>query len=232
MSVTSKRRAVKSYVPAQSEKSSQGMNKVESKSKQFVCLKLWRHFICLILCITRTSVYLHVSLPRVPTECQLSRFTPGRSLILAETRLWRSTFTLIKVDGGLGLAWCSKHHQYDAFLDLNLYAFSHFTGLFRAAVPSGASTGIYEALELRDNDKSRYLGKGLSIYCILKHGELVKCHKLSSFADKCAIENCISMLKENMLIPFIFFVSDLSSTHFFRPVKGSVSVCCLPQSKK
>lgn len=34
------------------------------------------------------------------------------------------------------------------------------TGLFRAAVPSGASTGIYEALELRDNDKTRYLGKG------------------------------------------------------------------------
>uniref|UniRef100_A0A4W5Q8L1 phosphopyruvate hydratase n=1 Tax=Hucho hucho TaxID=62062 RepID=A0A4W5Q8L1_9TELE len=33
-------------------------------------------------------------------------------------------------------------------------------GLFRAAVPSGASTGIYEALELRDNDKTRYLGKG------------------------------------------------------------------------
>ncbi|XP_034508859.1 beta-enolase-like isoform X2 [Ailuropoda melanoleuca] len=33
-------------------------------------------------------------------------------------------------------------------------------GLFRAAVPSGASTGIYEALELRDGDKSRYLGKG------------------------------------------------------------------------
>uniref|UniRef100_A0A4W5L5E9 phosphopyruvate hydratase n=1 Tax=Hucho hucho TaxID=62062 RepID=A0A4W5L5E9_9TELE len=32
-------------------------------------------------------------------------------------------------------------------------------GLFRAAVPSSASTGIYEALELRDNDKSRYLGK-------------------------------------------------------------------------
>merc|ERR1711865_1218237 len=32
--------------------------------------------------------------------------------------------------------------------------------LFRAAVPSGASTGIYEALELRDNDKKRLLGKG------------------------------------------------------------------------
>ena len=31
----------------------------------------------------------------------------------------------------------------------------------RAAVPSGASTGIYEACELRDGDKSRYLGKGV-----------------------------------------------------------------------
>ncbi|XP_041963134.1 gamma-enolase-like isoform X1 [Alosa pseudoharengus] len=34
-------------------------------------------------------------------------------------------------------------------------------GLFRAAVPSGASTGIYEALELRDGDKSRFKGKGV-----------------------------------------------------------------------
>ncbi len=33
--------------------------------------------------------------------------------------------------------------------------------LGRAIVPSGASTGIHEALELRDGDKSRYLGKGV-----------------------------------------------------------------------
>ncbi len=31
----------------------------------------------------------------------------------------------------------------------------------RAAVPSGASTGLHEALELRDNDKSKYKGKGV-----------------------------------------------------------------------
>ena len=30
-----------------------------------------------------------------------------------------------------------------------------------AAVPSGASTGIHEALELRDKDKNRYNGKGV-----------------------------------------------------------------------
>jgi len=35
-------------------------------------------------------------------------------------------------------------------------------GVFRGAVPSGASTGIYEALELRDGDKTHYLGKGVS----------------------------------------------------------------------
>jgi enolase len=34
-------------------------------------------------------------------------------------------------------------------------------GTFRSAVPSGASTGIYEAVELRDGDKARYLGKGV-----------------------------------------------------------------------
>jgi len=35
-------------------------------------------------------------------------------------------------------------------------------GLFRAAVPSGASTGIYEALELRDNEKAVHHGKGVT----------------------------------------------------------------------
>ncbi len=34
--------------------------------------------------------------------------------------------------------------------------------LGRAAVPSGASTGSHEAVELRDNDKTQYLGKGVS----------------------------------------------------------------------
>jgi len=35
----------------------------------------------------------------------------------------------------------------------------------RAAVPSGASTGEHEAVELRDGDKSRYLGKGTREIC-------------------------------------------------------------------
>ena len=46
--------------------------------------------------------------------------------------------------------------------------------LGRAAVPSGASTGIYEAVELRDGDKSRYLGKGVAKAVANVNGELAK----------------------------------------------------------
>jgi enolase len=40
-------------------------------------------------------------------------------------------------------------------------------GRFRAAVPSGASTGIHEAVELRDGDKNAYGGKGKYIHIIV-----------------------------------------------------------------
>jgi enolase len=44
----------------------------------------------------------------------------------------------------------------------------------RAAVPSGASTGVREALELRDGDKKRYLGKGVLKAVANVNGELAK----------------------------------------------------------
>jgi enolase len=40
---------------------------------------------------------------------------------------------------------------------------NYFIGRFRAAVPSGASTGVHEAVELRDGDKNAYVGKGAYI---------------------------------------------------------------------
>ncbi|MDF3413909.1 phosphopyruvate hydratase [Sulfitobacter sp. M57] len=42
----------------------------------------------------------------------------------------------------------------------------------RAAVPSGASTGAYEAVERRDGDKSRYMGKGVLEACAAVNGEI------------------------------------------------------------
>src|ERR1700716_4559583 len=42
----------------------------------------------------------------------------------------------------------------------------------RAAVPSGASTGAHEAVELRDGDKKRYLGKGVTKAVAAVTGEI------------------------------------------------------------
>lgn len=44
----------------------------------------------------------------------------------------------------------------------------------RACVPSGASTGVHEALELRDGDKDRYMGKGVLKAIANVEGELAK----------------------------------------------------------
>ena len=47
----------------------------------------------------------------------------------------------------------------------------------RAAVPSGASTGEHEAVELRDGDKSRYMGKGVTKAVANVNGEIKKAVK-------------------------------------------------------
>ncbi|WP_300055457.1 phosphopyruvate hydratase [uncultured Roseobacter sp.] len=44
----------------------------------------------------------------------------------------------------------------------------------RAAVPSGASTGAYEAVERRDGDKTRYMGKGVLEACAAVNGEIAE----------------------------------------------------------
>ncbi|MFK7744156.1 MAG: phosphopyruvate hydratase [Roseobacter sp.] len=44
----------------------------------------------------------------------------------------------------------------------------------RAAVPSGASTGAYEAVERRDGDQDRYLGKGVLEACAAVNGEIAE----------------------------------------------------------
>ncbi|MCB1333300.1 MAG: phosphopyruvate hydratase, partial [Roseivivax sp.] len=44
----------------------------------------------------------------------------------------------------------------------------------RAAVPSGASTGVHEAVERRDGDKSRYMGKGVLEAVAAVNGELAE----------------------------------------------------------
>ena len=57
----------------------------------------------------------------------------------------------------------------------------------RAAVPSGASTGVREALELRDGDKQRYLGKGVRKAVANVNGELAAALRGTS-ADQRAVD--------------------------------------------
>src|SRR6266705_3662940 len=60
--------------------------------------------------------------------------------------------------------------------------------LGRAAVPSGASTGEHEALELRDADKSRYLGKGVLKAVANVNGPIAKAVVGMDAADQRALD--------------------------------------------
>ncbi len=69
--------------------------------------------------------------------------------------------------------------------------------LGRAAVPSGASTGAREALELRDGDKSRYLGKGVRKAVNFVNGEIGKAivgSALGGLDDQAALDQALIQL--------------------------------------
>ena len=61
----------------------------------------------------------------------------------------------------------------------------------RAAVPSGASTGSREAVELRDGDPSRYLGKGVQKAVAHVNGELRDALLAQRFENQQALDQCM-----------------------------------------
>ena len=64
----------------------------------------------------------------------------------------------------------------------------------RASVPSGASTGIYEACELRDGDRDRYLGKGVSQAVANVNGEIAAALKGMDVLDQVQIDRAMIQL--------------------------------------
>ena len=64
----------------------------------------------------------------------------------------------------------------------------------RAAVPSGASTGSREALELRDGDSARYLGKGVSQAVNNVNGEIRQALLDRDAADQTALDQALVAL--------------------------------------
>ncbi len=61
----------------------------------------------------------------------------------------------------------------------------------RAAVPSGASTGEFEAVELRDGDKSRYLGKGTTKAAGHINGEIAKALEGKDASDQAGLDRAM-----------------------------------------
>ncbi|MBL8806536.1 MAG: phosphopyruvate hydratase [Rhodospirillales bacterium] len=66
--------------------------------------------------------------------------------------------------------------------------------LGRAAVPSGASTGAHEAVELRDGDKKRYLGKGVGKAVAAVNGEIFDALSGFDAADQLKIDRTMIAL--------------------------------------
>jgi len=64
----------------------------------------------------------------------------------------------------------------------------------RAAVPSGASTGIYEALELRDDDKSRFQGKGVLKAVAHVNGDIAAAVRGLDALDQAAVDGAMRTL--------------------------------------
>jgi enolase len=61
----------------------------------------------------------------------------------------------------------------------------------RAAVPSGASTGAHEAVEKRDGDKDRYMGKGVLEAVNAVNGEIAECLVGMDVTEQVAIDQAM-----------------------------------------
>ncbi|HFB2048798.1 MAG: phosphopyruvate hydratase [Hyphomicrobiaceae bacterium] len=69
--------------------------------------------------------------------------------------------------------------------------------LGRAAVPSGASTGAYEAFELRDNDKNRFFGKGVEQAVASVNGEIYHALRGMEAEEQRRIDSTLIALDSN-----------------------------------
>lgn len=110
----------------------------------------------------------------------------------------------------------------------------------RAAVPSGASTGKYEAVELRDGDKSRYLGKGVTKACdfvegIIRESLIGESVMEQKYIDQMLIDLDGTANKANLGANAILGVSlaiakaaaEESGQPLFRYI-GGINACTLP----
>ena len=110
----------------------------------------------------------------------------------------------------------------------------------RAAVPSGASTGVHEAVELRDGDPKRYLGKGVSNAVVNTNSRLAKAVVGLDPSDQIAIDDRMreadgtknkGKLGANGMLGVSLAVAKAAANAFGLPLYryiGGASACQLP----
>ena len=111
-------------------------------------------------------------------------------------------------------------------------------GFGRAAVPSGASTGAHEAVELRDGDKSRYGGKGVRTAIRNIEGEILEAIGGLDATEQVKIDNIMidldgtpnkSRLGANAILAVSLAVAKAAADHLgLHQVYISMSAACTP----
>ncbi len=110
----------------------------------------------------------------------------------------------------------------------------------RASVPSGASTGVFEALELRDGEKSRYQGKGVRQAVAHVNGELAQAVIGMDACDQIGIDRAMmrldgtktkSKLGANAILAVSLACAKAAAKALGQPLYrylGGISACTLP----
>ncbi|KAJ7978808.1 Enolase [Quillaja saponaria] len=104
-----------------------------------------------------------ISLKTIPKSQSLASLTPRKSrpLVVRSSVSVASSSTGVKVSKEYTVKSVKARQIIDSRGNPTVEVDLVTDDLYRSAVPSGASTGIYEALELRDGDNSVYGGKGV-----------------------------------------------------------------------
>jgi enolase len=95
----------------------------------------------------------------------------------------------------------------------------------RAIVPSGASTGEHEAVELRDNDKNRYLGKGV-LDAVNNVNTVISNHLIKREIDS---QKSLDDILIELLWHFRELMHCVSRFHCTNPLALILNVFCRPQ---
>lgn len=149
-----------------------------------------------------------------------NRFMPAKSLTRAETlrSKWKSPPEKVK--------FAETGPECATLLVSSLIACMYcVVGLFRATVPSGASTGMHEAHELRDNDKSAYMGKGMLEWPSLFVWRNVLLRAISLEGVLCVVKNVKEIIGPALIKAGLDITDQTTIDNLLKKLDGTDNKC-------